>query len=154
MKALWAIKSSLIDPCGNLSDWDQGDPCTSNWTGVFCYNTTLDDGYLHVQRLYEFNLSWFLFLSESIIDMNIVAYFRTIFSYFVSFVPLTWWDVNYSTFISTHLWVQQGKTFLNYVVHLRLKDIYWARIYYPRISQWLLASPNGFKIYLRDLFIC
>ncbi|KAK4606927.1 hypothetical protein RGQ29_000942 [Quercus rubra] len=50
-KALWAIKSSLIDPCGNLSDWDQGDPCTSNWTGVFCYNTTLDDGYLHVQRL-------------------------------------------------------------------------------------------------------
>ncbi|KAK4606922.1 hypothetical protein RGQ29_000942 [Quercus rubra] len=51
VKALWAIKSSLIDPCGNLSDWDQGDPCTSNWTGVFCYNTTLDDGYLHVQRL-------------------------------------------------------------------------------------------------------
>ncbi|XP_065634845.1 probable LRR receptor-like serine/threonine-protein kinase At1g06840 isoform X5 [Quercus suber] len=50
-KALWAIKSSLIDPRGNLSDWDQGDPCTSNWTGVFCYNTTLDDGYLHVQRL-------------------------------------------------------------------------------------------------------
>ncbi|KAM4083652.1 hypothetical protein ACJW30_08G074400 [Castanea mollissima] len=51
VKALWAIKSSLIDPCGNLSDWDQGDPCTSNWTGVFCYNTSLDDGYLHVQRL-------------------------------------------------------------------------------------------------------
>nr|XP_023895306.1 probable LRR receptor-like serine/threonine-protein kinase At1g06840 isoform X2 [Quercus suber] len=51
VKALWAIKSSLIDPRGNLSDWDQGDPCTSNWTGVFCYNTTLDDGYLHVQRL-------------------------------------------------------------------------------------------------------
>ncbi|XP_030962957.1 probable LRR receptor-like serine/threonine-protein kinase At1g06840 isoform X2 [Quercus lobata] len=50
-KALWAIRSSLIDPCGNLSDWDQGDPCTSNWTGVFCYNTTLDDGHLHVQRL-------------------------------------------------------------------------------------------------------
>ncbi|KAK7845705.1 putative lrr receptor-like serine/threonine-protein kinase, partial [Quercus suber] len=51
VKALGAIKSSLIDPCGNLTDWDQGDPCTSNWTGVFCYNTTLDDGYLHVQRL-------------------------------------------------------------------------------------------------------
>ncbi|XP_050287907.1 probable LRR receptor-like serine/threonine-protein kinase At1g06840 isoform X4 [Quercus robur] len=50
-KALWAIKSSLIDPCGNLSDWDQGDPCTSNWTGVFCYNTTLNNGHLHVQRL-------------------------------------------------------------------------------------------------------
>ncbi|KAK7844678.1 putative lrr receptor-like serine/threonine-protein kinase [Quercus suber] len=51
VKALLAIKSSLIDPCGNLSDWDQGDPYTSNWPGVFCYNTTLDDGYLHVQRL-------------------------------------------------------------------------------------------------------
>ncbi|XP_065634846.1 probable LRR receptor-like serine/threonine-protein kinase At1g06840 isoform X1 [Quercus suber] len=49
--ALRAIKSSLIDPNGNLSDWDRGDPCTSNWTAVFCYNTTLDDGYLHVQRL-------------------------------------------------------------------------------------------------------
>ncbi|XP_050288128.1 probable LRR receptor-like serine/threonine-protein kinase At1g06840 isoform X1 [Quercus robur] len=51
VKALQAIKSSLIDPNGNLSDWDQGDPCTSNWTGVFCYNTPLDDGYLHVKRL-------------------------------------------------------------------------------------------------------
>ncbi|XP_030924296.1 probable LRR receptor-like serine/threonine-protein kinase At1g06840 [Quercus lobata] len=51
VRALRAIKSSLIDPNGNLSNWDQGDPCTSIWTAVFCYNTTLDDGYLHVQRL-------------------------------------------------------------------------------------------------------
>ncbi|XP_075635748.1 putative LRR receptor-like serine/threonine-protein kinase At1g06840 isoform X2 [Castanea sativa] len=51
VKALQAIKSSLIDPNGNLSDWDQEDPCTSTWTGVFCNNTPLDDGYLHVQRL-------------------------------------------------------------------------------------------------------
>ncbi|KAK4606916.1 hypothetical protein RGQ29_000941 [Quercus rubra] len=51
VRALRAIKSSLIDPNGNLSDWDRGDPCTSNWTAVFCYTTTLDDGYLHVQRL-------------------------------------------------------------------------------------------------------
>ncbi|XP_075634999.1 putative LRR receptor-like serine/threonine-protein kinase At1g06840 isoform X3 [Castanea sativa] len=51
VKALQAIKSSLIDPNGNLSDWDQEDPCTSIWTGVFCYNTTLDDKYQHVERL-------------------------------------------------------------------------------------------------------
>ncbi|XP_075647313.1 putative LRR receptor-like serine/threonine-protein kinase At1g06840 isoform X3 [Castanea sativa] len=51
VRALRAIKSSLIDPNGNLSDWDRGDPCTSNWTAVFCYNKALDDGYLHVQRL-------------------------------------------------------------------------------------------------------
>uniref|UniRef100_A0A2N9F2B8 non-specific serine/threonine protein kinase n=1 Tax=Fagus sylvatica TaxID=28930 RepID=A0A2N9F2B8_FAGSY len=51
LKALQAIKSSLIDPNGNLSNWDQGDPCTSNWTGVVCFNTTLNDGYLHVQHL-------------------------------------------------------------------------------------------------------
>ncbi|XP_050287960.1 probable LRR receptor-like serine/threonine-protein kinase At1g06840 isoform X4 [Quercus robur] len=51
VRALRAIKSSLIDPNGNLSNWDQGDPCTSIWTAVFCYNTTLDDGYLHVQQL-------------------------------------------------------------------------------------------------------
>ncbi|KAM4083639.1 hypothetical protein ACJW30_08G074000 [Castanea mollissima] len=51
VKALQAIKSSLIDPNGNLSDWDQEDPCTSTWTGVFCNNTPSDDGYLHVERL-------------------------------------------------------------------------------------------------------
>jgi hypothetical protein len=55
--ALQAIERSLIDPNKNLSNWNQGDPCTSNWRGVVCFNTALDDGYLHVQRLYDFNLS-------------------------------------------------------------------------------------------------
>ncbi|GMP90002.1 hypothetical protein CsSME_00041334 [Camellia sinensis var. sinensis] len=54
--ALGAIRSSLIDPNGNLSDWNRGDPCTSNWTGVLCYNTTMRDGYLHVRELYDFSL--------------------------------------------------------------------------------------------------
>ncbi|KAE8056361.1 hypothetical protein FH972_013140 [Carpinus fangiana] len=49
--ALQAIKRRLIDPNKNLSNWNQGDPCVSNWRGVVCFNTTLDDGYLHVQRL-------------------------------------------------------------------------------------------------------
>ncbi|XP_059429377.1 probable LRR receptor-like serine/threonine-protein kinase At1g06840 [Corylus avellana] len=49
--ALRAIRKSLIDPNKNLSNWDRGDPCTSNWTGVICHNDTLEDGYLHVDRL-------------------------------------------------------------------------------------------------------
>ncbi|XP_062171192.1 probable LRR receptor-like serine/threonine-protein kinase At1g06840 [Alnus glutinosa] len=50
--ALRAIKARLIDPNKNLSNWDRGDPCTSNWTGVVCHNATFsDDGYLHVDRL-------------------------------------------------------------------------------------------------------
>lgn len=49
--ALGAIRNSLIDPNGNLSNWNHGDPCTSNWTGVLCYNTTMRDGYLHVREL-------------------------------------------------------------------------------------------------------
>ncbi|XP_062171182.1 probable LRR receptor-like serine/threonine-protein kinase At1g06840 isoform X3 [Alnus glutinosa] len=50
--ALRAIKTSLIDPNKNLNNWDQGDPCTSNWTGVVCHNATFsDDGHLHVDRL-------------------------------------------------------------------------------------------------------
>ncbi|KAE8039441.1 hypothetical protein FH972_011852 [Carpinus fangiana] len=55
--ALQAIERSLIDPNKNLINWNQGDPCTSNWTGVVCFNTTLDDGYLHVQRLELLNLN-------------------------------------------------------------------------------------------------
>ncbi|XP_004294713.1 PREDICTED: probable LRR receptor-like serine/threonine-protein kinase At1g06840-like [Fragaria vesca subsp. vesca] len=49
--ALKAIKKSLIDPNKNLSNWNQGDPCTANWTGVLCFNGSFDDGYLHVQEL-------------------------------------------------------------------------------------------------------
>ncbi|GKV20767.1 hypothetical protein SLEP1_g30845 [Rubroshorea leprosula] len=57
VSALRTIKRSLIDPNKNLSNWKRGDPCTSNWTGVICSNTTLDDGYLHVQELQLLNLN-------------------------------------------------------------------------------------------------
>ncbi|KAE8009564.1 hypothetical protein FH972_005995 [Carpinus fangiana] len=57
VSALQAIERSLIDPNKNLINWNQGDPCTSNWTGVACFNTPLDDGYLHVQRLELLNLN-------------------------------------------------------------------------------------------------
>ncbi|KAK7290326.1 hypothetical protein RIF29_04655 [Crotalaria pallida] len=51
VQALKTIKISLIDPNGNLSNWNRGDPCTSNWTGVLCFNESSADGYLHVQEL-------------------------------------------------------------------------------------------------------
>ncbi|KAK7333100.1 hypothetical protein VNO80_29863 [Phaseolus coccineus] len=51
VEALRAIKSSLIDPNGNLSNWNHGDPCTSRWKGVLCFNETQEDGYLHVEEL-------------------------------------------------------------------------------------------------------
>nr|XP_023907670.1 probable LRR receptor-like serine/threonine-protein kinase At1g06840 [Quercus suber] len=57
VKALQAIKSRLIDPNGNLSNWDRGDPCTSKWTGIVCYNTSLEDGYLHVDQLLLLNMN-------------------------------------------------------------------------------------------------
>ncbi|KAJ4972144.1 hypothetical protein NE237_005243 [Protea cynaroides] len=57
VSALRAIKKSLKDPMNNLKNWRQGDPCTSNWTGVLCFNTTENDGYLHVQELQLLNMN-------------------------------------------------------------------------------------------------
>ncbi|KAL5974845.1 hypothetical protein ACLOJK_031518 [Asimina triloba] len=56
VSALGAIRSRLNDPLKHLGNWDKGDPCLSNWTGVWCFNSTLDDGYLHVRELYDFEL--------------------------------------------------------------------------------------------------
>lgn len=53
VSALRSIKKSLADPYRNLLSWNRGDPCTSSWTGVVCYNTTHDDGYLHTSELYD-----------------------------------------------------------------------------------------------------
>jgi len=57
VNALQAIKGSLLDPMNNLENWNKGDPCTSNWTGVFCHKT--NDAHLHVTELQLFkrNLS-------------------------------------------------------------------------------------------------
>lgn len=57
VSALGAIKSNLIDPLGHLDNWNDGDPCISNWTGVICHNSTLDDEYLHVLELYDCRFS-------------------------------------------------------------------------------------------------
>lgn len=46
------IKKSLIDPKNHLRNWNRGDPCTSNWTGVWCFGRVENDGYFHVHELY------------------------------------------------------------------------------------------------------
>uniref|UniRef100_M1CNF8 non-specific serine/threonine protein kinase n=1 Tax=Solanum tuberosum TaxID=4113 RepID=M1CNF8_SOLTU len=38
-----------------LEDWEKGDPCTSNWTGIHCFNKVGANGYLHIKEL---NFMW------------------------------------------------------------------------------------------------
>ncbi|AEE28044.1 putative LRR receptor-like serine/threonine-protein kinaseRLK-Pelle-LRR-VIII-1 family [Arabidopsis thaliana] len=57
VRALRVIKESLNDPVHRLRNWKHGDPCNSNWTGVVCFNSTLDDGYLHVSELQLFSMN-------------------------------------------------------------------------------------------------
>ncbi|XP_027929594.1 probable LRR receptor-like serine/threonine-protein kinase At1g06840 isoform X2 [Vigna unguiculata] len=52
VNALIDIKKSLIDPKNNLRNWNSGDPCMANWTGVHCFDRAEADGYFHVQKLY------------------------------------------------------------------------------------------------------
>lgn len=50
--ALRVIKRSLTDPMRNLSNWEKGDPCNSNWTGITCFERSHEDGHFHVRELY------------------------------------------------------------------------------------------------------
>ncbi|KAF9661916.1 hypothetical protein SADUNF_Sadunf19G0118700 [Salix dunnii] len=65
VKALRDIKNSLVDINNNLSNWRQGDPCTSNWTGVLCFNSTKGDRY-HVRELQLLNMNLSGTLSPSL----------------------------------------------------------------------------------------
>ncbi|GAB2229498.1 hypothetical protein Drorol1_Dr00013743, partial [Drosera rotundifolia] len=51
VSVLQSVKRRLIDPVGHLKSWSDGDPCTSNWTGVLCFDTKGTDGKLHVREL-------------------------------------------------------------------------------------------------------
>ncbi|KAK7305564.1 hypothetical protein VNO77_43470 [Canavalia gladiata] len=73
VEALKAIKNSLTDPNGNLSNWNHGDPCTSKWKGVLCFNETQDDGYLHVEELQLLNLNLFGTLAP---DLGRLSYMK------------------------------------------------------------------------------
>ncbi|KAK1353128.1 putative LRR receptor-like serine/threonine-protein kinase [Heracleum sosnowskyi] len=69
VSALRDIKHSLVDPNHNLTNWNhrgRQDPCAFNWTGVLCYNQTLDDGYLHVRELQLLNMGLSGTLSPSL----------------------------------------------------------------------------------------
>jgi hypothetical protein len=75
VNALLAVKNNLIDPMKQLSNWNKGDPCTSNWTGVFCYDATGTDGYLHVRELYVLCIFLLLFFFTLRVLMNKVRGF-------------------------------------------------------------------------------
>ncbi|CAH8361168.1 unnamed protein product [Eruca vesicaria subsp. sativa] len=55
--ALRSVKTSLIDPKDYLRNWNRGDPCKSNWTGVICFNEIGTDNYLHVRELLLMNMN-------------------------------------------------------------------------------------------------
>lgn len=57
VKALIDIKKSLVDPMNKLRNWNKGDPCTANWTGVWCFDKKSDDGYFHIRELYLMTLN-------------------------------------------------------------------------------------------------
>ncbi|KAM0991776.1 hypothetical protein ACFX2I_010092 [Malus domestica] len=57
VNVLRAVKSRLIDPKNHLRNWDNGDPCESHWTGVFCFDAVGDDGYLHLRELQLLNMN-------------------------------------------------------------------------------------------------
>ncbi|CAA2956564.1 probable LRR receptor-like serine threonine-kinase At1g06840 isoform X1 [Olea europaea subsp. europaea] len=70
VNALRAIRGSLIDPFQNLKNWKRGDPCTSSWTGIFCYNITPDDGFLHVRELSLLNMNLQGKLSPELVHLS------------------------------------------------------------------------------------
>ena len=83
VNVLLAVKNNLIDPMKRLSNWNKGDPCTSNWTGVFCYDETGTDGYMHVRELYVlciFLLFFFLTLHVLMNKIREFVYLQNIMS--------------------------------------------------------------------------
>ncbi|RDX99079.1 putative LRR receptor-like serine/threonine-protein kinase [Mucuna pruriens] len=57
INALIDIKKSLVDHIDNLRNWNTGDPCMANWTGVWCSDMEEADGYFHVHKLYLINMN-------------------------------------------------------------------------------------------------
>ncbi|XP_071716742.1 probable LRR receptor-like serine/threonine-protein kinase At1g06840 [Rutidosis leptorrhynchoides] len=57
VSALLAVRGSLADPMNHLSNWNKGDPCTSNWTGVICAHKNKVDKYWHVQEIQLLNMN-------------------------------------------------------------------------------------------------
>lgn len=93
-KSLWifavtvlvALKSSLTDHMKQLSNWNKGDPCRSNWTGVLCFDAVGADGYLHIRELYVIFLFFFFILKWPVNNL----YWKVII--------ILWQGVNYYCF--------------------------------------------------------
>lgn len=90
MSALKAIKGNLIDASNNLKNWGSGDPCTSNWTGIYC-DKIPSDSYLHVTEMYD-QFSTLFVTSTRVLSLDSISLplfvFRSLtkFSYNISLV--------------------------------------------------------------------
>ncbi|ERN04251.1 hypothetical protein AMTRI_Chr08g210150 [Amborella trichopoda] len=85
--ALQAIKSRLDDPFNNLGNWGRGDPCTSNWTGVLCFNEPQDDGYLHVRELQLLNMNLSGNLAPDIGQLSYMEIFDVMWNKITGSIP-------------------------------------------------------------------
>ncbi|GLU14827.1 hypothetical protein SLE2022_313740 [Rubroshorea leprosula] len=86
VKALRAIRDKLQDPSNNLNWTKSSDPCTSNWTGVFCY---LDhsDGYLHVGELRMLKLNLFGELASELGELSFMTILNFMWNYISGSIP-------------------------------------------------------------------
>ncbi|KAE8712236.1 hypothetical protein F3Y22_tig00110259pilonHSYRG00009 [Hibiscus syriacus] len=57
VSALVAVKKQLLDPLNHLRNWNRGDPCTSNWTGIECSDHPGNDGYFMLRSSTEYEFS-------------------------------------------------------------------------------------------------
>lgn len=81
VNALRSVKNSFTDPYRNLRNWNRGDPCTKNWTGVICHNLTPTDGYLHITELYDFYLEHTFFFQASLYMLAGLPIFVLLYTY-------------------------------------------------------------------------
>ncbi|GKV02976.1 hypothetical protein SLEP1_g15347 [Rubroshorea leprosula] len=86
VKALRAIRDKLQDPSNNLNWTKSSDPCTSNWTGVFCY---LDhsDGYLHVGELRMLKLNLFGELASELGELSFMTILNFMWNHISGSIP-------------------------------------------------------------------
>ncbi|XP_031494347.1 probable LRR receptor-like serine/threonine-protein kinase At1g06840 isoform X2 [Nymphaea colorata] len=86
VSALQAIRENLHDPLKKLN-WDNGDPCTSNWTGIFCFNSCGSDGYLHVREIQLLRMNLSGTLAPNISQMSYMEIFGVMWNNITGTIP-------------------------------------------------------------------